>query len=181
MTCTHCFCFSQLLSEHTKPVQNKERWHVLGQFSSIGSMGLDKTKWLAAEFQRTLTTLGKAGKSLASPETQMLLVSVSNSPRRAFWCGERSARIAAVPSLDCKQRGQMDITINAVAYSPTSLLIYQDKWALNCVSILIRLESRRDAGAHICVCLFLRVPQSCISVYNSSELWNLKFVDVPRV
>ncbi|XP_016428149.1 tyrosyl-DNA phosphodiesterase 1 [Sinocyclocheilus rhinocerous] len=64
----------KLLSEHTKPVQNEERWHVLGQFSSIGSMGLDKTKWLAAEFQRTLTTLGKAGKSLASPETQMLLV-----------------------------------------------------------------------------------------------------------
>uniref|UniRef100_A0A672Q5I1 Tyrosyl-DNA phosphodiesterase 1 n=1 Tax=Sinocyclocheilus grahami TaxID=75366 RepID=A0A672Q5I1_SINGR len=54
----------KLLSEHTKPVQNEERWHVLGQFSSIGSMGLDKTKWLAAEFQRTLTTLGKAGKSL---------------------------------------------------------------------------------------------------------------------
>uniref|UniRef100_A0A672SJT0 Tyrosyl-DNA phosphodiesterase 1 n=1 Tax=Sinocyclocheilus grahami TaxID=75366 RepID=A0A672SJT0_SINGR len=64
----------KLLSEHTKPMQNEEQWHMLGQFSSIGSMGLDKTKWLAAEFQRTLTTLGKAGKSLASPETQMLLV-----------------------------------------------------------------------------------------------------------
>uniref|UniRef100_A0A8C1FQ66 Tyrosyl-DNA phosphodiesterase 1 n=1 Tax=Cyprinus carpio carpio TaxID=630221 RepID=A0A8C1FQ66_CYPCA len=64
----------KLLSEHTKPVLNEERWHVLGQFSSIGSMGLDKTKWLAAEFQRTLTTLGKARKSLTSPETQMLLV-----------------------------------------------------------------------------------------------------------
>uniref|UniRef100_A0A673MCX6 Tyrosyl-DNA phosphodiesterase 1 n=1 Tax=Sinocyclocheilus rhinocerous TaxID=307959 RepID=A0A673MCX6_9TELE len=60
--------------EHTKPMPNEEQWHVLGQFSSIGSMGLDKTKWLAAEFQRTLTTLGKAGKSLASPETQMFLV-----------------------------------------------------------------------------------------------------------
>lgn len=64
----------KLLSEQTQPMQNEERWHVLGQFSSIGSMGLDKTKWLAAEFQRTLTTLGKAGKSLASPETQMLLI-----------------------------------------------------------------------------------------------------------
>uniref|UniRef100_A0A671L9N3 Tyrosyl-DNA phosphodiesterase 1 n=1 Tax=Sinocyclocheilus anshuiensis TaxID=1608454 RepID=A0A671L9N3_9TELE len=55
----------KLLSEHTKPVQNEERWHVLGQFSSIGSMGLDKTKWLAAEFQRTLTTLGKEGRRCA--------------------------------------------------------------------------------------------------------------------
>ncbi|KAI2654235.1 Tyrosyl-DNA phosphodiesterase 1 [Labeo rohita] len=53
-----------------------EKWgHLrLRKFSSIGSMGLDQTKWLATEFQRTLTTLGKAGKSLASPETQMLLV-----------------------------------------------------------------------------------------------------------
>ena len=33
---------------------------MIGQFSSIGSMGLDKTKWLAGEFQRTMTTLGKS-------------------------------------------------------------------------------------------------------------------------
>ncbi|KAL2098550.1 hypothetical protein ACEWY4_005030 [Coilia grayii] len=49
----------KLLSEHTRAVPNGEDWPVIGQFSSIGSMGLDKTKWLAAEFQRTLTTLGK--------------------------------------------------------------------------------------------------------------------------
>ncbi|XP_062379558.1 tyrosyl-DNA phosphodiesterase 1 [Sardina pilchardus] len=63
----------KLLREHTKPVPNEEAWPVIGQFSSIGSMGLDKTKWLAAEFQRTLTTLGKGGKSVG-PEPQMLLV-----------------------------------------------------------------------------------------------------------
>lgn len=33
---------------------------MIGQFSSIGSMGLDKTKWLAGEFQRTMTTVGKS-------------------------------------------------------------------------------------------------------------------------
>uniref|UniRef100_A0AAR2LYM8 Tyrosyl-DNA phosphodiesterase 1 n=1 Tax=Pygocentrus nattereri TaxID=42514 RepID=A0AAR2LYM8_PYGNA len=63
----------KLLSEHTCPVQNAEQWPVIGQFSSIGSMGLDKTKWLAAEFQRTLTTLGKASSS-SSPGTSVLLV-----------------------------------------------------------------------------------------------------------
>ncbi|XP_036449802.1 tyrosyl-DNA phosphodiesterase 1 [Colossoma macropomum] len=63
----------KLLSEHTCPVQNAEQWPVIGQFSSIGSMGLDKTKWLAAEFQRTLTTLGKASSS-SSPGTPVLLV-----------------------------------------------------------------------------------------------------------
>uniref|UniRef100_A0AAR2L1U5 Tyrosyl-DNA phosphodiesterase 1 n=1 Tax=Pygocentrus nattereri TaxID=42514 RepID=A0AAR2L1U5_PYGNA len=60
----------KLLSEHTCPVQNAEQWPVIGQFSSIGSMGLDKTKWLAAEFQRTLTTLGKASSS-SSPGTSV--------------------------------------------------------------------------------------------------------------
>uniref|UniRef100_A0A8C4HL05 Tyrosyl-DNA phosphodiesterase 1 n=1 Tax=Dicentrarchus labrax TaxID=13489 RepID=A0A8C4HL05_DICLA len=50
----------KLLYDHTDPVPGEERWPVIGQFSSIGSMGLDKTKWLAGEFQRTMTTLGKS-------------------------------------------------------------------------------------------------------------------------
>uniref|UniRef100_UPI003AAEAB51 tyrosyl-DNA phosphodiesterase 1 n=1 Tax=Centroberyx gerrardi TaxID=166262 RepID=UPI003AAEAB51 len=50
----------KLLYDHAHPVPKEESWPVIGQFSSIGSMGLDKTKWLAGEFQRTLTTLGKS-------------------------------------------------------------------------------------------------------------------------
>lgn len=54
------FFFLQLLHDYTAPIPGEERWPVIGQFSSIGSMGLDKTKWLAGEFQRTMTTLGKS-------------------------------------------------------------------------------------------------------------------------
>ncbi|KAM9466252.1 tyrosyl-DNA phosphodiesterase 1 isoform 2-T3 [Clarias gariepinus] len=70
----------KLLKENAQPVQNAENWPVIGQFSSIGSMGLDKTKWLSAEFQHTLTTLGKSGKLLTVPETPLMLVypSVNN-------------------------------------------------------------------------------------------------------
>ncbi|XP_031165340.1 tyrosyl-DNA phosphodiesterase 1 isoform X1 [Sander lucioperca] len=50
----------KLLYDHTDPVAGEEKWPVIGQFSSIGSMGLDKTKWLKGEFQRTMTTLGKS-------------------------------------------------------------------------------------------------------------------------
>uniref|UniRef100_A0A8C3A7G6 Tyrosyl-DNA phosphodiesterase 1 n=1 Tax=Cyclopterus lumpus TaxID=8103 RepID=A0A8C3A7G6_CYCLU len=50
----------KLLYDHADPVPGEERWPVIGQFSSIGSMGLDKTKWLTGEFQRTMTTLGKS-------------------------------------------------------------------------------------------------------------------------
>ncbi|XP_063080161.1 tyrosyl-DNA phosphodiesterase 1 [Engraulis encrasicolus] len=66
----------KLLSEHTRPVPNSEEWPVIGQFSSIGSMGLDKTKWLAAEFQRTLTTLGKSHDR--DPPMQLVYPSVDN-------------------------------------------------------------------------------------------------------
>uniref|UniRef100_A0A7N6FIS5 Tyrosyl-DNA phosphodiesterase 1 n=1 Tax=Anabas testudineus TaxID=64144 RepID=A0A7N6FIS5_ANATE len=61
----------KLLYDHTEPIPGEERWPVIGQFSSIGSMGLDKTKWLAGEFQRTLTTLGK---SCLRPDPPMHLV-----------------------------------------------------------------------------------------------------------
>ncbi|CAL8403514.1 unnamed protein product [Boreogadus saida] len=50
----------KLLYDHSIPVPDDEIWPVIGQFSSIGSMGLDKTKWLAGEFQQTLTTLGRS-------------------------------------------------------------------------------------------------------------------------
>lgn len=57
----------KLLYDHTEPISGEERWPVIGQFSSIGSMGPDKTKWLAGEFQRTLTTLGKSSLRLDPP------------------------------------------------------------------------------------------------------------------
>ncbi|XP_031704328.1 tyrosyl-DNA phosphodiesterase 1 [Anarrhichthys ocellatus] len=61
----------KLLYDHADPVPGEERWPVIGQFSSIGSMGVDKTKWLTGEFQRTMTTLGK---SSLRPEPPMHLV-----------------------------------------------------------------------------------------------------------
>ncbi|XP_070760454.1 tyrosyl-DNA phosphodiesterase 1 [Enoplosus armatus] len=67
----------KLLYDHTDPVPGEERWPVIGQFSSIGSMGLDKTKWLAGEYQRTMTTLGKS--SLRSdPPMHLLYPSVED-------------------------------------------------------------------------------------------------------
>ncbi|XP_062245748.1 tyrosyl-DNA phosphodiesterase 1 [Platichthys flesus] len=57
----------KLLHDHAEPIPGEEQWPVIGQFSSIGSMGLDKTKWLAGEFQRTLTTLGKSSLRSDTP------------------------------------------------------------------------------------------------------------------
>lgn len=57
----------KLLYDHTEPIPGEEQWPVVGQFSSIGSMGIDQTKWLASEFQRTLTTLGKPSLRTVPP------------------------------------------------------------------------------------------------------------------
>ncbi|XP_053331170.1 tyrosyl-DNA phosphodiesterase 1 [Spea bombifrons] len=53
----------KLLREHTTPVPGQQDWPVIGQFSSIGSMGADKTKWLHSEFRESLGTLGKGAKA----------------------------------------------------------------------------------------------------------------------
>ncbi|XP_066531723.1 tyrosyl-DNA phosphodiesterase 1 isoform X1 [Hoplias malabaricus] len=128
----------KLLSEHTCPVQNAEEWPVIGQFSSIGSMGLDKTKWLAAEFQRTLTTQGKASSS-SSPGTSMLLVypsvdnvrtslegypaggslpySIQTAQRQLWlhsyfhrWKAETSGRSSAMPHIKTYMRASPDFS-----------------------------------------------------------------------
>uniref|UniRef100_A0A3P8VNU0 Tyrosyl-DNA phosphodiesterase 1 n=1 Tax=Cynoglossus semilaevis TaxID=244447 RepID=A0A3P8VNU0_CYNSE len=67
----------KLLHDHTQPIPGEERWSVIGQFSSIGSMGPDKTKWLTGEFQRTLTTLGKSSVR-ADPPLHLLYPSVED-------------------------------------------------------------------------------------------------------
>ncbi|XP_054626528.1 tyrosyl-DNA phosphodiesterase 1 isoform X3 [Dunckerocampus dactyliophorus] len=67
----------KLLYEHARPVPGEDRWAVVGQFSSIGSMGADKSKWLAGEFQRTLTTLGKSSLR-PDPPVHLLYPSVED-------------------------------------------------------------------------------------------------------
>lgn len=72
----------KLLYDHTEPVPGEEKWPVIGQFSSIGSMGQDKSKWLAGEFQRTMTTLGKS--SLRSDPPMHLLYPSVEDVRRSL-------------------------------------------------------------------------------------------------
>ncbi|XP_075007403.1 tyrosyl-DNA phosphodiesterase 1 isoform X1 [Calonectris borealis] len=44
----------KLLKEHSSSIPAQESWPVVGQFSSIGSMGADGSKWLCSEFQESL-------------------------------------------------------------------------------------------------------------------------------
>ncbi|EMP39400.1 Tyrosyl-DNA phosphodiesterase 1 [Chelonia mydas] len=62
------FRLRKLLKEYTSPIPAQESWPVIGQFSSIGSMGVDQSKWLCSEFQESLVTLGGTVKTLAKPD-----------------------------------------------------------------------------------------------------------------
>ncbi|ELR61579.1 Tyrosyl-DNA phosphodiesterase 1, partial [Bos mutus] len=60
------FRLRKLLKEHASPMPKAESWPVIGQFSSIGSMGADESKWLCSEFKESLVTLGKESRTLGS-------------------------------------------------------------------------------------------------------------------
>ncbi|KAL0969830.1 hypothetical protein UPYG_G00232840 [Umbra pygmaea] len=124
----------KLLHDHTRPLPDEEKWPVVGQFSSIGSMGLDKTKWLHGEFQRTMTTLGK---SSLRPDTPMHLVypsvddvrtslegypaggslpySIQTAQKQLWlhsyfhrWQAETTGRSHAMPHIKCYMRASPD-------------------------------------------------------------------------
>ncbi|XP_077675377.1 tyrosyl-DNA phosphodiesterase 1 isoform X3 [Eretmochelys imbricata] len=68
------FRLRKLLKEYTSPIPAQESWPVIGQFSSIGSMGADQSKWLCSEFQESLITLGGTVKTLAKPDIPIHLI-----------------------------------------------------------------------------------------------------------
>ncbi|XP_010614589.1 tyrosyl-DNA phosphodiesterase 1 isoform X3 [Fukomys damarensis] len=57
------FRLRKLLKEHGTSIPNTECWPLVGQFSSIGSLGADESKWFCSEFKESLLTLGAENKT----------------------------------------------------------------------------------------------------------------------
>ena len=58
---------SKILEQHGPSVTDVKGWPVIGQFSSIGSLGNDKTSWLCGEWYTSLgTTKGPGASGLPS-------------------------------------------------------------------------------------------------------------------
>lgn len=75
VTVAFLFILSQLLKEHASSIPKAESWPIVGQFSSIGSMGADESKWLCSEFKESLVTLGKESKTPGKSVSPFHLVS----------------------------------------------------------------------------------------------------------
>ncbi|XP_057395352.1 tyrosyl-DNA phosphodiesterase 1-like [Balaenoptera acutorostrata] len=71
------FRLRKLLKEHASSIPKAESWPIVGQFSSVGSMGADESKWLCSEFKESLVTPGKESRT---PGSTVPLHLVSASP-----------------------------------------------------------------------------------------------------
>ncbi|XP_042548796.1 tyrosyl-DNA phosphodiesterase 1 [Dipodomys spectabilis] len=68
------FRLRKLLKEHVSPIPKAECWPIVGQFSSIGSLGADESKWLCSEFKESLVTLGEQSKMPGKSVTPLHLI-----------------------------------------------------------------------------------------------------------
>uniref|UniRef100_G3QEJ3 Tyrosyl-DNA phosphodiesterase 1 n=1 Tax=Gorilla gorilla gorilla TaxID=9595 RepID=G3QEJ3_GORGO len=68
------FRLKKLLKDHASSMPNAESWPVVGQFSSIGSLGADESKWLCSEFKESMLTLGKESKTPGKSSVPLYLI-----------------------------------------------------------------------------------------------------------
>uniref|UniRef100_A0A2K5RB53 Tyrosyl-DNA phosphodiesterase 1 n=1 Tax=Cebus imitator TaxID=2715852 RepID=A0A2K5RB53_CEBIM len=68
------FRLRKLLKDHASSIPNTESWPVVGQFSSIGSLGADESKWLCSEFKESMLTLGKESKTPGKSSVPLYLI-----------------------------------------------------------------------------------------------------------
>ncbi|KAJ7404715.1 tyrosyl-DNA phosphodiesterase 1 isoform X3 [Willisornis vidua] len=64
----------KLLRDHALPIPAQESWPLVGQFSSIGSMGADGSKWLCSEFQESLVAAGRSVTTFHKSDVPLHLV-----------------------------------------------------------------------------------------------------------
>ncbi|XP_056022716.1 tyrosyl-DNA phosphodiesterase 1-like isoform X3 [Ostrea edulis] len=78
----HCFGhmkLRKLLHDHGPLKEQASKWPVIGQFSSIGSLGASKENWLSVEFLQSLATVkGTSSIPLASVPLKLIFPSVDN-------------------------------------------------------------------------------------------------------
>uniref|UniRef100_A0A2K5DU89 Tyrosyl-DNA phosphodiesterase 1 n=1 Tax=Aotus nancymaae TaxID=37293 RepID=A0A2K5DU89_AOTNA len=68
------FRLRKLLKDHASSIPNAESWPLVGQFSSIGSLGADESKWLCSEFKESMLALGKESKTPGKSSVPLYLI-----------------------------------------------------------------------------------------------------------
>lgn len=70
----------RLLNENGPAKEQASKWPVVGQFSSIGSLGASKENWLSVEFLQSLATVkGTSSVPLAPVEFKLVCLFIKKS------------------------------------------------------------------------------------------------------
>lgn len=85
VTAALIFILEQVLRAHAPSVPKDECWPIVGQFSSIGSLGPDESKWLCSEFKESLLALREDGRTPGKSAALLHLVSPLWSKRTKKW------------------------------------------------------------------------------------------------
>ena len=67
-----CVTLIQVLSEHTVEGNVDPHWPVVGQFSSIGSLGPTNDNWLCSEWLQSLSSVKKSTKTYTAQSNAAL-------------------------------------------------------------------------------------------------------------
>lgn len=73
----------KLLNENGPVKEQASKWPVIGQFSSIGSLGASKENWLSVEFLQSLATMkGTSSVPLAPVEFKLVCLFVKKKMKK---------------------------------------------------------------------------------------------------
>lgn len=75
----------KLLNENGPVKEQASKWPVVGQFSSIGSLGASKENWLSVEFLQSLATVkGTSSVPLAPVEFKLVCLFVKKNDKKNY-------------------------------------------------------------------------------------------------
>lgn len=75
----------KLLNENGPVKEQASKWPVIGQFSSIGSLGTSKENWLSVEFLQSLATVkGTSSVPLAPVEFKLVCLFVKKNEKKNY-------------------------------------------------------------------------------------------------
>ncbi|XP_006749534.1 tyrosyl-DNA phosphodiesterase 1-like [Leptonychotes weddellii] len=191
------FRLRKLLKEHACP--KGESWPIVGQFSSIGSMGADDSKWLCSEFKESLVTLGKESRTpgrssvplhLIYPSVENVRTSLEGYPAGGSlpysiqtaekqnwlhsyfhkWSADTSGRSNAMPHIKTYMRPSPD-------FSQIAWFLVTRKWT----RIMEYVSRKRDSKQFLVIVVCAHKQPSLLSYviiktknYSSSSLYGFQ-------
>ncbi|VTJ64807.1 Hypothetical predicted protein [Marmota monax] len=135
------FRLRKLLREHTSSIPKAECWPIVGQFSSIGSLGADESKWLCSEFKESLLGPGQDSKIPGKSTIPLHLVP------RVLLALHKPGKASPLPPLACDLIEQAQRSFGVVRQHRTPALSTRCTKACLCCALRCSLRCSLQSSA----------------------------------